>query len=167
MCDIFFCGLINSFKVNLFLYNSTILWFSKLSLFLVVSEIKCKWGNNKRLWPRWNFSWNNTLLRIALKSETFYSEIRTTCSTNTLLVGNLVGNFRQLLKFPSDKYFWISNFLWKHILPMKFRKPSKKLLVRKATTHTETKIRTWILLTLCLPYSFTVKTFFYSSFLLT
>ena len=66
VCDIFFCGLINSFKVNLFLYNSTILWFSKLSLFLVVSEIKCKWGNNKRLWPRWNFSWNNTLLSITM-----------------------------------------------------------------------------------------------------
>ena len=104
---------------------------------------------------------------IALKSKTFYREIRTTCSTNTLLVGNLVGIFRQLLKFQSDKYFWISKFLWKHILPMKFRKPSKKLLVRKATTHTETKIRTWILLTLCLPYSFTVKAFFYSPFLLT
>ena len=62
----FFCGLINWFKVNLFLCNSTILWFSKLSSFLVVSEIKCKWGNNKRLWPRWNFSWNNTLLSITM-----------------------------------------------------------------------------------------------------
>ena len=60
----FFCGLINSFQPNLFLCNSTILLFSKLSLFFVVSEMKCKCGNNKRLWPRWNFPQINTILSI-------------------------------------------------------------------------------------------------------
>ena len=62
----FFCGLINSFELNLFLSNSTTLSFSKLSLFLVVSEIKCKCGNNKRLWPTWNFTRNNTFLSITM-----------------------------------------------------------------------------------------------------
>ena len=64
MCAIFFCGLIDSFYLNLFLCSSNILSFSTLSLFLVVSEIKCKYGNSKRLRPRWNFPRNNTLLSI-------------------------------------------------------------------------------------------------------
>ena len=51
---------------NLFLCDSKILSFSKLSLFLVLSEIKCKCGNNKRLWPGWNFPQNNTLLSIIM-----------------------------------------------------------------------------------------------------
>ena len=108
VCVIFFCGFINSFHLNLFLYKSNILSLSILSLFLVVSQTKCKFGNNKRIWPRWNFSRNNTLL----STITLYSEIGTTCSVNTLSVG------RQVRKFPSDKYFWIGKLLRKNILRM-------------------------------------------------
>ena len=44
---IIFRGLIYLFYFNLFLCHSNILSFSKLILFLVVSEIECKFGNNK------------------------------------------------------------------------------------------------------------------------
>ena len=51
---------------------------------------------------------------------------------------NSVG--RQSRKFPSDKYFWMDKLLRKISYRWNNRMPSK--------THTETKRRTWILLTL-------------------
>ena len=132
VCVIFLCVIWSIHFSLTFLCHSSILSFSKLSLFLGVSEMKCKCGNNKRLWPRWNFPPNNSLLYsfeynyvktaftikgmvfwIPLKFLTLYREIRTTCSVNTFSVG------RQLQKFTSDKYFWMDNLLGKNILPMK------------------------------------------------
>ena len=64
-----FCGLISSFKPNLFLCDSNILSFTKLSLLLVASEIKRKCGNNERLRPKQNFSQSYTLLSIIMQKR--------------------------------------------------------------------------------------------------
>ena len=84
-----------------------------------------------------------------------------TSSVSTFWIG------RQFAKFPLTNVFeWVSfyekiSYRWNNKNPSKKR----KILVRKITTHTEAKIKTWILLTSCLPYSFIIEKFLYFSFL--
>ena len=73
---------------------------------------------------------------------------------------------RQLQKFPSEKRFWWLSFYEKISYREIIQRRLKNILARKTTAHTETKRRTWIQLTLCLSYSFTVEKFIFPSFLL-